>query len=558
MLIHLQINDFTLVDHLDIELEQGLTTITGETGAGKSIMLDALGLALGDRGDPDKIRTGCDKTEIQASFDISELPHVQLWLQKHDLNPEDEELQSECILRRIVTKEGRSRSYINGRTVPLQQLRSLGDLLIDIHNQHEHQSLLKLSTHRRLLDEFAGQQELAHKVKTAHTQWSAEKEKLDALRNLGDELNARFQLLSYQVGELEQLDLKPDELELLESEQRMLSNADAIHSNCQQLIAVCDTDEEGLKDRIQQAMRVLGNIDEMPPQLNEVSNLLQSALINIEEAQRDVERYLDGSEQDPARLGEIEERLSAIYDIARKHRTTPENLVTLHNELAEELSQLQSGDEQIEQLEKALEQSFSAYQQLALQLSEKRTKSAKTLSNKVNKHLSELAMAHANLTVDLCSLDAPSKHGNEKVEFLISTAPGQPAKALNKVASGGELSRVSLAIQVVTAATSKIPTLVFDEVDVGVGGTTGDVVGRMLRELGEKGQVFCVTHLAQVASKAHHHFQVEKTVSKKHGASSSLLILEGEDKIMEIARMMGGAIDSVQSIAHAKEMLENL
>lgn len=552
MLIHLQINDFTLVDHLDIELHEGLTTITGETGAGKSIMLDALGLALGDRGDPDKIRNGCSKTEIQASFDISALRHVIEWLDEHDLAHADE-----CILRRIVTREGRSRAYINGRTVPLQQLRALGDLLIDIHNQHEHQSLLKLSTHRRLLDEFGGQQALVNKVKHCFAQWHHHHERLEALRNQSDELNARFQLLSYQVEELDQLDVKEGELDALEAEQRMLANSEAIQQSCQKLVAMCDTDEEGLKDRLQQAARVLGEMEECPIQLNEVGNLLQSALINIEEAQRDVERYLDSSDIAPERLFEVEERLSAIYEVARKHRIAPEELVSTHQSLAEELGQLQSGDDQIEELEKALADSLKEYQGFAQELSSKRAKSSKSLMSKVNKHLAELAMAHANVSIALSELEEPSKYGNERVEFLISTAPGQPAKPLSKVASGGELSRVSLAIQVVTAATSQIPTLVFDEVDVGVGGTTGDVVGRMLRQLGEKGQVFCVTHLAQVASKAHHHMQVEKTITK-HGASSSLLILDGDDKIMEIARMMGGAIDSAQSIAHAKEMLENL
>ncbi len=319
---------------------------------------------------------------------------------------------------------------------------------------------------------------------------------------------------------------------------------------------MCDNDEDGLKDRLQQVTRLMTEFDALPESLAEVGNLLESAMINLEEAQRDVERYLDSSDQSPERLAEVEERLTAIYEIARKHRIGPDELVALHQELALELSQLQSGDDQIEQLEQDVQACFDRYQSLAEQLTRKRTKAAKTLANSVNKHLADLAMAHAKLSIELTPLNNPSKHGNEKVEYLISTAPGQAPSALNKVASGGELSRISLSIQVVTAITSQIPTLIFDEVDVGVGGTTGDVVGRLLRELGERGQVFCVTHLAQVASKAHHHLQVEKKISKQ-GASSRLLVLEGDEKIMEIARMMGGAIDSAQSIAHAKEMVEH-
>lgn len=550
MLTHLHIQNFTLVDQLDIELNDGLTTITGETGAGKSIMLGALGLTLGERTDASKVRAGCERADIHASFDISALKFAQKWLRDNDLGE-----GSECILRRVITSEGRSRAYINGQTVTLAQLKSFAERLIDIHSQHEHQSLLDASTHRRLLDEFAKAEDLAQAVKDACNVWQQTADRLEQARSQGEEMNARFQLLHYQVEELDQLNLEVGELEALEHEQSLLAHAEKTQENCQHIVDIFSSEGVGIKDRLSQAMRLFQDLPAVPHELKEVQNLLQTAAISIDEAQSDLDRFLDSQEQDPNRLFEVEQRLNKIYEIARKHRVNPEHIADLHHQLATELSQLSSGDELLETLEKTLHRQRASYDELALSLSDRRQKAAKKLASAVNKKLASLAMEHACFAIELNPLDGkPTRHGNEKVEYLIATAPNQPPQALQKVASGGELSRISLAIQVVTAQTSTIPTLVFDEVDVGIGGTTGDVVGDMLRELGEKGQIFCVTHLAQVASKAHHHLRIEKHISKKE-AKSSVTVLDSDEKIIEIARMMGGEVDSKQSLDHARQML---
>lgn len=548
VLTHLQVSDFTLVNQLDLDFGAGLTVLTGETGAGKSILLDALGLALGDRAEADKVRAGAERAEVTACFDISRLTHVQRWLREADLQTE------ECIVRRVVTSEGRSRAYINGQMVTLTQLRALGDRLLDIHSQHEHQSLLQSATHRRLLDDFGQHQSVVEEVKAAFTRWQDLQSTADQVRNNSAELNARYQLLSYQVGELDQLDLAAGEVESLENRQRQLANAAQIQQSCQAVADICSEGEESVLDRLHHSLQLIHNLPYKSARMAEVEAMLQNALIQVEEGSRELQQEMSSADDQDESLPEIEQRLSAIYDIARKHRVAPESLAELHAQLAEELQGLQSGDERLAELDAACASALQNYRELAARLSNLRLKVAKTLAKAVSQQLASLAMAHSNFEIALTPLEEPSRWGAESVEFLISTIPGQPARTLARVASGGELSRISLAIQVVVAKTSIIPTLVFDEVDAGIGGATGDVVGRMLRQLGESAQVLCVTHLAQVASKAHHHLRVEKTVSKK-GASTSICELDGEAKVLEIARMMGGAVESQQSLAHAREML---
>lgn len=553
MLTHLSIQNFTLVDQLDLDLRPGMTVITGETGAGKSIVLDALGQTLGDRADGQRVRAGAKRADIHATFDITAIARAQRWLETQEL--EQEEHPEECLLRRVITAEGRSKAFINGRPVTLQQLRELGEMLIDIHSQHEHQSLLQRDTHRRLLDELAGQSALAKQVREAFRHWQNRQEEYTRISDNAEELSARFQLLSYQVQELDQLSLEEGELEQLEAEQRSLANAEEILHSSQQLLSLCSDEERGLSLGLNRALHLLQDLPEKSKALQEAEQLLTSAQIQVEEAQREIDRHLDNFALDPERLQIVEERLSAVYDIARKHRIGPEQLAELDASLRAELAQLQGGDEHLETLAKEVQAAEDQYRSLAQKLSDARRKSATKLARDVNQQLKGLAMENARLEVSLTPLkEKPSVHGLEEVEFLISTNPGQPPRPLNKVASGGELSRISLAIQVITAQTSASPTLVFDEVDVGIGGATGDVVGRLLRQLGERGQIICVTHLAQVASKGHQHLQVTKSSSKTR-AQSTLVELTGDTKIEEIARMLGGMNLTEQSLAHAKEMV---
>lgn len=551
MLTQLCIQDFTLVDKLEMDFSAGMTVITGETGAGKSILLDALGLALGDKTEADRVRQGATRADISATFDTRRIIQAQEWLVQHDLQQADSQ---ECILRRLVNNEGKSKSYINGQPVTLQQLRELGDMLIDIHSQHEHQSLLHKDTHLRLLDEFGQHTELAKQVRTTFLHWHELHERFVRLRDNSTEMNARVQLLRYQIDELETLGIQDDEIDRLENEQKLLASAEERLATCQQLVGLCSDDRQGLSSHIYRALNLLRQVQHKSKHMQSAEDLLQNAQIQIDEAQQEIQQDMDKFELDPERLQWIEQRLSHAYDLARKHRVKAQELPALFLQFSQELNELDGGDGKLDELQQQVDHAEKNFMQLAEKLSAQRQKTAKKLASQVNDQLKSLAMTSANFTVQIERASKASSKGLDDIEFLISTNPGQPAKSLAKVASGGELSRISLAIQVVTAQTSAIPTLVFDEVDVGIGGATGDVVGKLLRQLGEKGQVLCVTHLAQVASKGHQHLQVQKSI-KANKAQSTLVALTGEDRIQEIARMMGGEKLTESSIAHAKELL---
>ncbi|MFO1368745.1 MAG: DNA repair protein RecN [Marinagarivorans sp.] len=551
MLTHLSIRNLTLVDSLDLELAPGLTVLTGETGAGKSILLDAIGLSLGDRADADKIRQGEDKAEVSAQFDLRNRADILNWLEAEDLAQ-----QQECILRRSLSKEGRSRAFINDRPVTLAQLRSLGEQLINLHSQHEHQALMDSAHHRWLLDHFGQLQGLLQPVKEAFNRWQQLSQEYQKVCAQADELNARHQLLSYQVDEFDQLAVHEGELDRLEQQQKQLTHADAFNHCCQSVVDICQADK-GLRDRLYRAIQLLGQVPVQNKSVQEAQALLESAQINIEEASSELMHALDANHHLDGDLPSIERRLSSLYEMARKHRVRPEELVELHQRLGTELAGLKSGDEQLAGLQAAIAQALAHYQSATQALSQARSQVAGDLCQRVNQQLAQLSLGHAQFSISLNPSAAPSPQGAEQVEFLISTIPGAPAKPLAKIASGGELSRISLAISVVTAQAVKPSTLIFDEVDVGIGGETGDVVGRLLRQLGESGQVLCVTHLAQVASKAHQHLKVSKNLLNQ-GAYSDIAPLLGEEKVGEIARMMGGQVQSAQSLAHAREMLERL
>ncbi|MCV6603739.1 MAG: DNA repair protein RecN [Porticoccaceae bacterium] len=559
MLLSLNITNFTLVESLEVDFDTGMTAITGETGAGKSLTLDALAMALGDRADSDRIRHGTERAEVSALFDVDNISSARHWLQDNDFEMDGD---SHCLLRRIFTREGRSRGYINGQPATMQQLQRLGEQLIDIHSQHQHQSLLRRDTYRTLVDDHGDHRKLATQVAQQYRLWRDTQNRLDLLSQQSSELNARRDLLSFQVEELNALGLAPGELESLEKQQALLANAEAILNDSHQLLALCsDDDNHNLLSSLNQACSLAAQIPVQGPQLQEVADMLTNARIQVEEASTSLRQYLDGIEVDPQQLAEMEQRLSDIYQLARKHRVQAEQLTDLHSRLQQELDTLCGGEQDIQQLQEQAEQQRQSYLKSARQLSGKRRQAAQSLGKAINTHLPELAMPGAQLSIELTPLAEAkaSPHGLENIDFLIASNPGQPAKPLVKVASGGELSRISLAIQVVAAQHSTTPTLVFDEVDVGIGGTTADVVGRLLRQLGQtgkrRGQVICVTHQPQVASRAHHHLQVSKS-SVGDTTHTTLNSLAQTERIDEVARMLGGARITEQTRTHAQEMLE--
>jgi len=553
MLQQLTINNYAIVDSLEIELETGMTVITGETGAGKSIMLDALGLALGDRADRDVIRGGAERADITACFTLSRKADVNDWLQANDFDSEEDQ----CILRRVISRDGRSRAYINGQPTTLNNLRDLGEMLIDIHSQHEHQSLLKTATHQRLLDDYCGLQKQAQEVRSLAGKWRRLNDELAQIRSRAEESNAQYQLLSYQVKELEELALEAGELEALEEEHKKLSHGEESAVVNQQVLDLCaENDEFTLEQALNKAIALLQDIPYASKQTEEAGSLLNTALIQVEEASIALKHAIDQFEVDPQRLEEIDQRLGLIHKLARKHHVPANELPELFLKLSEDLSGLSEADVQIELMEEELARLLKQYAETASSLSQAREKGAKKLAKEINSQLGKLGMESASLSMALTrfSDNTPRTGGLEGIEFLVSTNPGQPPRPLTKIASGGELSRISLAIQVVTAQTSSIPTLVFDEVDVGIGGGVAKSVGELLKKLGEKGQVLCVTHQPQVASQGHQHLYVSKS-SGKDSTATQLQKLSQKERIEEVARMLGGENVSEKSRAHAKELL---
>ena len=552
MLLSINISNYTLVESLEIEFAQGTTAITGETGAGKSLVLDALGMALGDRADTDTIRHGKERAEITATFDINTIEAAKTWLDANDFNSDEN-----CILRRIYTREGRSRGYINGQPSTMSQLQELGDMLTDIHSQHEHQSLLRKETHRRLLDEYANAEDLATKVASEYSAWYKVHIDLTNLLQRSDELDDRKDLLNFQVNELQQIDLTAKHLEQLELEQKTLANAEQIVQDSHNLLAICEQAEGfNLRDSLNRALSILANIEYKPEALKITEELLQGGLIQIEEAINEISHHIDRFEADPQRLQIVEEQLSAIFQLSRKHRVNPDQLETTLQTLEAELKNLIGGSENINALEEKLADLASSYEKSAKQLSSKRKAASKAMSKDINRQLQKLSMEGAELLVQLSPVNNCEyrSRGLEEIEFLLATNPGQPHKMLAKIASGGELSRVSLAIQVVAASHSTMPTLVFDEVDVGIGGSTADIVGQLIKQLGERGQVISVTHQPQVAAHAHHHYRASKVI-EDNSAESLMAPLNQQQRVEELARMLGGAKVTKQTLSHASELL---
>ncbi len=554
MLAHFNVRDFAIVERLDLALHAGMTVLTGETGAGKSILIDALGLTLGERASTKVVRDGADQAEVVATFELAPDCEAARYLAEHDLESADDE----CILRRTIGSDGRSRAYVNGRPVPLQTLRELGDFLVDIHGQHEHQSLLKPAAQRRLLDEYAGHGDALEQLASLHDRWQATR---TAIRDLAGEPNEREQRLDYlryQVNELDSLDIQSEELETLDKDHRRLSHASELLAICAR--SVEDIDGDGEMSLTARLASLMGGMEEMAVIDGGVENiraLLDSAGIQLAEAVAELRRYQDGVDSDPARLEALEQRLTAIHDSARKHRVDARELPALHRRLRDEIAELEGSSARLTELQRELEEILRAYTNAARALHDGRVSAAEKLSTAIASNIRALGMPQGRLQMAVeANFDAPlSRTGADTVTFQVAINPGQPLQPLAKVASGGELSRISLAIQVIATQASGVPTLIFDEVDAGIGGRVAEIVGRELRRLADKRQVLCVTHLPQVASLAQQHVQVQKH-SRRRETHTDLRSLDGEGRVEEIARMLGGVTVTDQALAHAREMLE--
>ena len=555
MLIQLAIRNYATVECLDLDLAAGMSVLTGETGAGKSIILGALGLTLGDRADLGVIRSGASKTDISAVYDIQGNERVMAWLKQHDLQAEE---TNDCLIRRVLSTDSRSKASINGYPVTLANLRSLGEMLIDIHSQHEHQSLLHKLTHQRLLDEFSLQKPLAASVHDTWKKWQANGQVIKQLSSQSQESSAQSQLLSYQLLELDELDLQEQELDELDAQIKQLSLADETTAALHEALAICADNDANISQGLSQVLTLLR--EKMPQQqaITNITSLLETAAIQIDEAVDELRSQLDKFEANPQRLEQLNNRLAAIHTVARKHHVKANELSQLCQDLREQLSRLQNSDEELQSLHQQDELLRQQFTDLAAKLSKHRRKAALSLAKQINTQLASLGMGDAKIVVQLNPLDTddPSPRGMESVEFLVSTNPGQEPKPLIKIASGGELSRISLAIQVITAKTSNTPTLVFDEVDVGIGGGVAKAVGELLRHLGASAQILCVTHQAQVASLGHQHYLVSKK-SSKNNTLTHIEALSESDKIKEVARMLGGDSFSDESLAHAQQMVAN-
>ncbi len=550
--MNLQIRDFAIVDRIDLEFADGMTVLTGETGAGKSILVDALGLVLGERGSAQLVRDGAKRAEFAAEFEVAALPTVSGWLEEQALD-----LDGDCLLRRVINADGRSRAFINGNAVPVSQLKALGELLLDIHGQHFHQSLGRKNVQRDLLDHFGGLLDDRAVVATHYIEWKTLAERVETLLSAESDRASRLDLLTFQLNELDTLALQEGEIEDLASERARLQNSGKLAEGVGSALTVLyDADNANANSLIADALRTVEQLAEFDDTLAPISELLSSAGIQLSEAADTLRRYGETIDMDPARRDWVEERLDAVQAIARKHRVQPEELPELTESLRAEHDELSHAEERGRELEEQAEAARAAFVKHAGALSAERQKAATRFADAVSEAMHGLGMPGGVFEVVLHALsdDAARPWGLDDVEFLISANPGQAPQSLAKIASGGELSRMSLAIQVIASDGSAIPTMVFDEVEIGVGGGVAEMVGRRLQELGASRQVLCVTHLPQVASLADQHFRISKVTDGK-STRTQVHVLGKDERIEELARMLGGVEITRKTLEHAAEML---
>ncbi len=553
MLHTLNIKDLAVVASLSLELEPGLTVLTGETGAGKSILLTALGLALGDRADSGLVRPGSSRAEVDLTFNLADAPEARAWLAEHELLDEEEN----CLIRRVVSQDGRSRAFVNNRPATLQSLQDLASNLVEIHGQHAHLRLLESHEQRRLLDASAGNKALLEVLAETYRRWRKLRDDLDAKSKLAKEGASRVELLRYQIEEMEQQGIESLDYEALAEEHTRQANMEKILATGQaQLERLYEDEQRSVNALLNQTLHALGEIGPLAPEFNGITQLLDEARIQVKEAGGELRRQLEKLEADPKRLQWLDEKLGDLHRLGRKHQVPPRDLRQHVERLRLELAGIELGEGTVARLQSEVETLEREYRELAGQLSHSRAEGGKKLQALISATIRELGMPQGQFLIEITAESelAPTPYGNDRIEFLVSANPGLPPRPLGKVASGGELSRISLAIQVAATDAKTASTLVFDEVDSGIGGGVAEIVGQKLRALGQDRQIFCVTHLHQVAALGHHHLLVEKTSDRANTQTQVRKLQPGQRK-HEIARMLGGLHITGQTLAHAEEML---
>lgn len=552
MLRQLVINNLAVIDRLSLDFDTGMTVLTGETGAGKSILLDALGLILGARAETGLIRGGADKTDITAIFVIEGDQALRQRLEALDI-----EYDAELFIRRTIGRDGRSRAYINNIPAPAQTLRELGRQLIDIHGQHAYQALAGTEAQRELLDQSGAYRPLLDRLRQVYEAWQTLTERLRAIHPEGAEVEAKRTLLRYQIDELAALEIGEAEYTTVNEEYKRLANAQTILTTCHAALDSLAESEDAVAARLGRCRQDIHGLCGFDEKLEGVATLLEGASIQLAEAAGELKHYIAQFDADTSRLAALEQRLDKLHELARKHKVRPAELAAHLGKLTAELEQLEDGREQTELLQQRETELRREYAALALELHEARRQAATTMAAAITEKMHELGMGgEFSIRVEQTETDKPRARGSDKVGFLVSVNPGQPPRPINKVASGGELSRLSLAIQIIGSRDTGVPTLIFDEVDAGIGGGIAEIVGRLLRRLAGRRQILCVTHLAQVASCGHHHFRVAKT-SENNATFTRADKLEQKERVDEVARMLAGMTITDESRANARQMLES-
>ncbi len=553
MLSSITIIDLAVVQSLELELDRGLTVLTGETGAGKSILLTALGLALGNRADSGYIRPHSKRAEITLEFNLQDSPEAASWLKDHDLDEDDQ-----CLIRRVISEDGRSKAYINNRQATLQSLQELSSHLLEIHGQHAHLTLLASAEQRRLLDDYGGLNQLVNELNLQVKQWQTVHSELEQREHAMQDADARIELLRYQIEELVQNEVETLEYATISDQQHRLTHLESIRTIAQlELTRLYDDEQSPVVSALDGSVQALTGIVDFAPELQEVISMLMESRIQIEEASRTLRQILDSQEPDPEQLEWLNDKLAVFHDLARKHQIKPDQLNTHLQTFKQQLDALDSSEETLEALRQSKRELEASYQVLAKKLSEQRLKQAKKLSTVISASIRKLGMPLGQFVIEIepGTNPAPQLYGSDQIQFLISANPGLPPRPIAKIASGGELSRISLAIQVAVSQTRSVATMIFDEVDSGIGGGTAQIVGDLLRQLGDTQQVLCVTHLAQVAAQSHQHLLVHKSTDGDN-TQSRVRHLANDERAREIARMLGGVEITEQTLAHAQEMLD--